>query len=199
MIHSVTKSVCMSEGNYNLYRKIMESDEQYQRICQFVENKWPGFHQLDEFSRHFHKLKSELHVENELLFYNHRLVIPKELQERIAKWLHESHLGIEKTLSRAHMLYYWPGMNNQIRGIVEACVICEKFKRNNQKEPLKQEENPMYPYAIAAMDLFEYAGHDFIAMIDSYSNYLTACRLNNKTSRHIIEKIREIFDKIGYP
>lgn len=199
VIHSVTKSVCISEDNYNLYRKIVESDEQYKRICQFVEDKWPGFHQLDEFSRHFHKLKSELHVENGLLFYNHRLVIPKDLQNRIAKWLHESHLGIEKTLSRARMLYYWPGMNSQIKGIVKACVICEKFKRNNQKEPLEQGESPMYPYAIAAMDLFEYAGHDFIAMIDSYSNYLTACRLNNKTSGHIIGKIREIFDKIGYP
>lgn len=199
VIHSITKSVCISEDNYNLYRKIMKSDEKYKRICHFVENKWPGFHQLDEFSQHFHKLKSELHVENDLLFYNHRLVIPKELQQKIAKWLHESHLGIEKTLSRARMLYYWPGMNSQIKGIIETCEICEKFKRNNQKEPLKQEENPMYPYAIAAMDLFEYAGHDFIAIIDSYSNYLTACRLNNKTSKHIIERIREIFDKIGYP
>lgn len=199
MIHSVTRAVCASEDNYNYYRDIMKRDEKYSRICKHVEHGWPPYHQLDDFSQKFHKLKSELHVENELLFYNHRLVIPTGLQGKIAKWLHNPHLGIEKTLSRARILYYWPGMNTQIREMVESSSICEKFKRNNQKEPLVQDESPKYPFERVSMDLFEYAGHDFIAIIDAYSNYLLSYRLKNKTSKHIIEGLKEIFDRIGYP
>lgn len=144
-------------------------------------------------------MKPLLHVENELLFYDHRLVIPTKLQDKIVRWLHEPHLGIEKTLSRARMLYFWPGMNKQIKALVASCSVCEKFKRNNQKEPLVQGEMPKYPYHIVAMDLFEYAERDFIAIIDAYSNYLSAFPLKNKTSGHIIDCIRGLFDIVGYP
>lgn len=199
VIHSVTKAVCISEANYNYYRTLLNQDERYKRIYHYVENGWPGYHQLDEFSQKFYKMKSELHVENEVLFWNHRLVIPSELQLKMIKWLHLAHLGIEKTLARARSLYYWPGMNAQIREMIQSCGVCEKFTRNNQKEQLSQDERPRYPYHIVAMDLFEYAGRDFISIIDSYSNFLVSIKLNNKTSGHIIEKIQAVFNQIGYP
>lgn len=121
------------------------------------------------------------------------------MQRKISLWLHLPHLGIEKTLARARMLYYWPGMNSQIKELVASCNICEKFKRNIQKEPLVQEEIPKYPFQVLAMDLFEYAGRDYIALIDAYSNYLMAVNVQNKTSKHIIGVICSLFDKLGYP
>lgn len=199
IIHAITKSVCLSEDNYIHYKQILDKDENYKRICGYVENGWPGFHQVTDIAQKFYKLKSELHFENGLLFVNDRLVIPTELQRKITKWLHEPHLGIEKTLARARMLYFWPGMNSQIREMITSCNVCEKFKRNNQKEPLVQEQNPRYPFHIVSMDLFEYAGHDFIAIIDAYSNYLIAAKVNNKTSNHIIDIISRVFNVVGYP
>lgn len=73
-------------------------------------------------------------------------------------------------------------MNGQIKEIVSACDVCEKFKRNQQKEELVQEEAPGYPFHMVSMDLFEYAGRDFISMIDAYSGYLLVENLNGKTS-----------------
>lgn len=199
VIHSVTRSVCLTKENYNFYRRTLENDKEYSKICGYVKNGWPGFHQLDTLSQQFCKLKSELHFENGLLFLDHRLVIPSDMQRRISVWLHLPHLGIEKTLARARMLYYWPGMNAQIKELIASCNICEKFKRSNQKEPLSQEEIPKYPFHMVAMDLFEYAGRDYIALIDAYSNYLMAVDLKNKTSRSIIGVICRLFDKLGYP
>ncbi|XP_055314022.1 uncharacterized protein LOC129575118 [Sitodiplosis mosellana] len=83
--------------------------------------------------------------------------------------------------------------------MIASCDICEKFKRNNQKEPLMQEINPKYPYHIVSVDLFEYAGRDYISIFDAYSNYLVATKVNNKTSAHIIDIFCSIFNKIGYP
>lgn len=199
IIHTVTKSVCVTEENYNFYRNVIKSDVKFDRIRKYVDNGWPKYHQLDDLGKTFFKLHSELHVENELLFYKHRLVIPTQLQSKMARWLHGPHLGIEKTLARGRMLYYWPGMNTQIKELVASCTICEKFKRNNQKEPLLQGETPKYPFHVVAMDLFEYAGRDFVALIDSYSNYLIALKVSNKTSKQIIDVIRCVFNKVGYP
>lgn len=110
----ITKSVCLSEENFKYYQNILNADEHYGRICKYVENGWPSYRQLSELGQHFHKLKMELHVENGLLFLNHRLVIPTQLQGKLDKWLHEPHMGIEKTLARARSLYYWPRMNSQM-------------------------------------------------------------------------------------
>lgn len=199
VIHSVIKSVCVSEENLNYYRGVLKTDESYKKICNYVERGWPSFHQLSELGQHFHKFKAELHVEQGLLFLNHRLVIPTSLQGKLTKWLHDPHLGIEKTLARARKLYYWPGMNGHIKDVVQSCKVCEKFHRNNQKEMLTQEESPKYPFHIVAMDLFEYAGRDFVALIDSYSNYLVSIALKNKTSGHIIAEINKVFFKVGFP
>lgn len=131
--------------------------------------------------------------------YYFRLVIPTKLQGKLTRWLHEPHIGIEKTLARARKLYYWPGMGAKIKELVRSCTVCEKFNRNNQKEPIIQEETPKHPFHIVAMDLFEYAGRDFVALLDSYSNYLIAISLDIKTSEHIIERVNQVFFKIGFP
>lgn len=102
-------------------------------------------------------------------------------------------------MGRAKELYFWPGMNSQIKDIVETCNVCEKFPRNNQKEPLRPDEFPKYPYHIVGIDMFERTGEDYVSILDSYSNYLVAIQVRNKTSGHIIEKLKEVFDRIGYP
>lgn len=101
LIHSITRQVCMSEDNYNLYVKILNNDERYTRICMYVKTSWPSYHQLDDLSQKFYKYKNELHYEQNL-FKDHRLVIPIELQEKICKWLQAPHMGSEKTLVHAH-------------------------------------------------------------------------------------------------
>lgn len=47
---------------------------------------------------------------------------------------------------------------------------------------MTQEEISEFPFHIVAMDLFEYAGRDYVTLFDAYSNYLTAVRIRNKTS-----------------
>lgn len=148
--------------------------------------------------QHFYKLKNQLHLVDEMLLYDFRLIIPTDMQGQMVNWLHESHLGIEKTLARARELFYWPGMNKMIKDRVQSCIVCEKFTRNVQKEPLTQ-ERAKYPYHIVGMDIFEYGGRSFIAIYDSYSNYLVAIELKNKSASHVIEAVTAVFVKVGFP
>lgn len=199
IIHTVTKSACISKDNYQFYLLALKEDENYSKICNYVETNWPTYHQLDDFSKIFHRVKDKLHFENGLLFLDHKLVIPTKLQRKFIIWLHEPHQGIEKLLSRARTYYYWPCMTKDLKEIVASCRICEKFKRNILKEPLMQEIIPRYPFHIVAMDLSEYAGKDFIALIDSYSGYNFGEQIKNKTSGCIILYLRSIFNIVGYP
>lgn len=80
-------------------------------------------------------------------------------------------------------------MTKQMNDRISACTVCEKFKRNIQKELLTQEETPKYPFHKISMDLYEYAGKDYIAIIDAYSGFLITEKLNGKTSKTIIDVI----------
>lgn len=199
MIHVITRRVCLSEENYGTYLDAIQEDGKLNRIIEYVIKGWPSYHQLDEFSRRFHRVKDELHFENRLLLRNDRLVVPVSLQSKMCKWLHLAHLGIEKTLARAREQFYWPGMTKDIKELVQSCSICEQFRRNNQKEPLVQDTSPEYPWHKISMDVYEFAGHDYLAVIDAYSGFLYSERLRSKSSAHIIELLHKMFSCYGYP
>lgn len=117
----------------------------------------------------------------------------------ICKWLHAPHMGIEKTLARARLHVFWPGMTKDISEIVKDCMVCEKFKRSNQKEPLLQDEKPEYPFHKVSVDIFDYAGRSFLALIDSYSGFLCSELLSDKTASSVIKILNAIFCRYGYP
>lgn len=199
VIHTLSRKVCISKFNYDLYCKHMEQDEDYRKICQYVEQGWPSYHQLSELSKKFHKYKSEIHYENKMLLKNHRLIIPTALQPIVCRWLHRPHLGIEKTLAKARSLYFWPNMTEQIKELILGCVVCETFRRNNAKEPLRQDDVPEYPFQVIGIDIFEYAGRYYISLIDAYSNLVLSENLAHKTAGCVIDTLKKIFTKVGYP
>lgn len=199
MIHTLSRSVCLSPDNYKLYVETLDKDERYRRIIGYVEHGWPGYHQLDDLGQLFYKHRHLLHYENGLLFKEHRLVVPTLLQSTISKWLHAPHLGMEKTLARARAQFFWPGMSNDISELVKECTVCEKFTRNIQKEPLHQDSPPCYPFQRVGIDLYEYAGHDHVVIIDAYSGYVISRQLSEKSARHVIDVLDRVFCDYGYP
>lgn len=199
MIHAISRNVCLSPDNYKLYMETLNNDERYCRIVGYVEHGWPTYHQLDDLSQRFYKHRHLLHFENGLLFKEHRLVIPTLLQATISKWLHAAHLGIEKTLARARAQFFWPGMSIDIAELIKGCSVCEKFTRNIQKEPLHQGSPPSYPFQRVGIDMYEYAGRDYVVIIDAYSGYVISRQLTEKSARHVINVLDRVFCDYGYP
>ena len=75
------------------------------------------------FSRH----EAELTVCDGVLIWGSRVVVPKELRERLLKELHAVHSGIVrmKLLAREH--FWWPGMDAEIENIARSC--CERSSK----------------------------------------------------------------------
>ena len=51
------------------------------------------------------------------------MLVSKIFQNEIKHLLHTGHLAIVKTINRAKGIIYWPGINNDIIDIVNACEI----------------------------------------------------------------------------
>uniref|UniRef100_T1J162 Integrase zinc-binding domain-containing protein n=1 Tax=Strigamia maritima TaxID=126957 RepID=T1J162_STRMM len=67
-----------------------------------------------------------------------KAVIPRALVKRALFTCHghplSGHAGRSKTLDRAKLLYYWPGMDRDTRIYVKACHHCQQYKPSQQKK-----------------------------------------------------------------
>ncbi|XP_055906731.1 uncharacterized protein K02A2.6-like [Eupeodes corollae] len=190
----------MSDKNKLKYQVATREDRCLSKILEYQANEWPDFKKLSLDCKKFHKIKFELSVNDGLLFFGDKLVVPFRLRDQVIKMLHESHLGIEKTRMRARRLFYWPGMSKDIEENIQRCRICEKFRYNNPKEPLKQHDSPEFAWEKISMDIFEHGGRSYLCVFDAYSNWLCVEKLQDKSIDHIINRIKsQLFAKFGVP
>lgn len=199
-VHRVREEVCMSEQNRRDYQAALQHDDSLRRIMEYVEkSSWPGYYKLHVDDQHWSKVKDELHVEEGMLFKDHKLVIPKSLRMMVGKWIHMGHMGRDKTVDKGKSMYYWPGMVTDLEIEVQSCGVCEKYQRMQQKENLHLEERPLFPFHRVGMDIFEHGGKDYLAIYDAFSGLLIAEKLSDKSAAQITKVLEECFIPLGYP
>ena len=57
--------------------------------------------------------------------FKERVVIPPSLRRRVLKQFHSNHPGTNRMKAIARGYAYWPGMDNDIEGIVKGCLKCQ--------------------------------------------------------------------------
>ena len=134
-----------------------------------------------------------------LLLHGDRIIVPKSARHSILLRLHTSHQGLVKTKLLANKLYFWPGMNSDIKNMIEACDACQKLRPSLGHEPLSPREPAIFPMQEVSVDLFEYAGKHYITMVDRYSGYIFVDLLSNLSSDHVIKILRHWFLLFGFP
>ena len=113
--------------------------------------------------------------------------------------VHASHLGIQGCLRRAKEAFYWSGIYKQITEFISGCSICNSYKPDQQKEPLKCHEIPTRPWQSISADLFELNGTQYLITTDRYSNFFELDILTSTTARAVINKLKPHLEIYGLP
>ena len=72
---------------------------------------------------------------NELMLKdNQKIVVPRGAQDEILKELHRSHSGSLKTYTTAAQLYYWPGIKNSIKQMIESCGSSRRTGQESKEQ-----------------------------------------------------------------
>ena len=102
-------------------------DSVYQKLKQVILNGFPDSKsQLPKCLKEFWHLKDNMIIDDDLILYGCRLLIPHQLKCDILRKLHESHQGNVRTCERARLAVYWPGIDQDIeKVIIKACQICQ--------------------------------------------------------------------------
>jgi hypothetical protein len=74
--------------------------------------------------------REELYTLDGIVFKGDWIIIPAEMRKYIINLLHESHMGIDKTRSRARRVVFWPNINADLEEMIKKCNKCQENSRN---------------------------------------------------------------------
>ncbi|XP_053607193.1 uncharacterized protein K02A2.6-like [Plodia interpunctella] len=158
-------------------------------------NKWG-----DE-AKSFKVFQSELCFYEGLLLRGTRIVIPKELRERVLNAAHEGHPGIVAMKARMRTKVWWPACDKDAENFVKACRGCTLVSAPNPPNPMKRREIPEDAWMDVAIDLMGPlpSGDYLLVVVDYFSRYKEIKICRKITSTEIIGILKEIFSRLGNP
>ena len=77
----------------------------------------------------FNGVFQELYIEDEVIYFGCRVVIPTVQQLRLLTELHYSHIGIVKMKETVRSYFWWPGITKDIEAIAAKCEGCRKYRK----------------------------------------------------------------------
>lgn len=201
-IEGIVHCINRYNTNYNqLYNipKATSNDLVLSKVIEYSKAGWPNKKNVHDNVKQYYNIRNEIYLDNRILYFNNRIIIPSELRKLMLQLLHESHQGITKTKLRAKNIFYWPGMMNEIEDFVSSCKVCEKFRASNKNEPLIPHELPNLPYEKVGADILTYNDVDYLVVIDYFSKWIDLAELKYKTASEVINKLKNIFAIHGIP
>lgn len=133
-------------------------------------------HQVNE--KEYSTLKKGYKVNNNMLYMNDRLYIPKNkaLYKKIISTHHDNcfsgHFGVEKTYELLSRSYYWPSMKESLINYISTCDTCQRHKASNEKKSgfLSSNRIPDQPWEVVSIDFITQLpvtkkGHDSIFVV----------------------------------
>jgi hypothetical protein len=177
------------------------NDSSYQAVMEAIRQdtpmkKLPSSHPAHIFSNVWSHVS--IYDDNLLVYDNAHLIIPKAYRSYVLSLLHTSHSGIVKTRKAAQQLYYWPGMMNDIKMLIDKCTECQALRPSQPKEPLVL-TTASEAFQQVAMDLFECSGKHYLVMVDRYSGYPFVHRLRSLATTAITDALLQYFLDWGFP
>ncbi len=175
-------------------------DKEYQRVRRALQDaKEPKNLSPTHPAKLYNSVWTKMSYDDVLMYVDGtRVVVPRELRQRILEQLHTPHLGQTKTRYLAKSLYYWPGLNNDIANVTASCSLCAERLASLAKEPLIQ-TTASRPMEHVSVDWCHHNGKNFLIMVDRYCGYPWVAESKNCDTPSTIRILDRWFCDHGFP
>ena len=137
-----------------------------------------------------------------------QLCLPEPYREKGLNLSHEKfgHMGRNKMTDHLRRLFYWPSLTSDVAKHCRSCDTCQKHTKQNPKVlPMQEREVMTVPSERVCVDLvgpFPKAAGGFqflLTYIDMATRWPEAIPLKKITTRVIIDRLKGIFCRNGFP
>lgn len=140
-----------------------------------------------------------LHVSNQELFNQKKIVIPQSLRENVIRIAHNDngHLDYNTTLNKIKSKYWWKTIRQDVKAYVAACLVCAKTNRRTKFAygQMGQRPIPETPMQVISSDHIialpeTQSGYTYIFVhIDHATRYIFAKPTYSLSAQNVIDTI----------
>ena len=162
-----------------------------------ISGKWGGVSQTE---RPFKTVASTLSIEDGIIIYGSRVVVPPMLRRRVIEVAHDPiHTSRENTVALISKEFWWPGMNRDVVDYVNKCAICLQHKPQIRKT-LDTWSKENGPWKRVHMDHCMVDGVGLILLLsDAYSGWPEAIPVPDRSTDTTMRVLRAVFARNGVP
>ena len=179
--------------------KATREDRQYGKLYNAVrsgvlDNKDPDL-------KKFNGVFEQLYIEDEVIYFGSRVVIPTVQHLRLLTELHYSHIGVVKMKETVRRYFWWPGITRDIEAIAAKCEGCRKYRKKPPPAPLCPWPYSRRPMERVHIDYCEYKGKMILVMVDSFSKKIwTRLMMSDTTAYKTLAVLFGWFcEQTGFP
>nr|XP_039266275.1 uncharacterized protein K02A2.6-like [Styela clava] len=181
-------------------RHATENDPKLSRVLLYTINGWPAKEEITNELLPFHRRKDEITVEERILLWGIRVIIPEKYIAEVLDELHENHPGMVRMKSLARLHVWFPNIDERIEQKVRDCSNCQEVRSPANKTPGNPWIWPTKPWQRIHID---YAGpimnENFLVVVDAHSKWPEVLRMPSTTSEKTVDALRSLFSKYGLP
>lgn len=174
-------------------------DSVLQKVLSYVRKGWPSVCKDLEVKPCFIK-RCEFSESQDCLFWNHRIVIPRVLQEQLLQELYSSRQGVVKMKSLARAYFWWPGLDRNIEVLTKRCESCNSNKPDPPKVSLHNWPYPQEVWERLHIDfLGPINGKHYLVILDAHSKWPEVFEMSSKCANLTTRALRNTFARFGLP
>ena len=144
------------------------SDDEHSTLLHLLQSdnkSWP------ENIAAYKRFSQEMSTVEGIVLFKGRVVIPTILRQQVLDSLHDAHQGTSGMTLWSHESVWWPGISEDIQNTRNSCKTCNKNAPSQSPLPPYPLHNPQYPFQMISSDYFTYNGHNYLIIVDRYSNW----------------------------
>ena len=173
-IHAIEELTGFNSLSVEKIHQHMSKDQTMQLLIDHINNGFPeSSTKLPNSTKAYFSFRDKFSVCNGVvLTVNNRIVIPESLRPQAINILHnKAHLGLNKTLERAHTCMYWPGITDVSKDSISVCKVCLAFSDRQQREPyISDAQTKLWSHL--SLDNFDFQSQHFIMVLDIATKFL---------------------------
>ena len=198
---NVTASSSVKNSTMKTIIDAARVDTETTLLTKAITSGWPSVKtKLPPELRAFWKFKSDLTVDNGLIFKGSAVFIPRPLRQEMLKRAHASHYNAVASWRGTRDCIFWPTLKGELTEFCENCESCSAYQPHQPKEPLMITTNATYPFQIVYQDFFSLNGRQYLVTVDVYSDFFEVDDFgNNTTADRLVQATQKHFARYGTP
>ncbi|KAF2898925.1 hypothetical protein ILUMI_07250 [Ignelater luminosus] len=178
----------------DLIRTEIRNDVLLSKVFNYSLHGWPETIE-DESLKPYFRRRIEIYVDQGLIMWGYRVIIPEKLRFKLLSEFHCSHLGATKMKALARSYCWWPSLDADLEELARSCATCLEMRSDPPKTTLTN-------FAFERIHI-DYTGlfldKMFLVITDAFSKWVEVYEVTRADSQLTIEVLREVCSRFGLP